>query len=123
MLSVVEKPRISSAATLSGYLVRSPRHEDLGCIEELMVDPSTGRIVYAVLSFGGILGNGGKLFAVPWDALRLDTDQRAFFLDIERERMEAAPQFDEENWPDFSDPDWIERIHQHYGLRPQTLAA
>jgi hypothetical protein len=123
VLAVVDKPRISSAATLSGYLVRSPRHEDLGCIEELMVDPSTGRIIYAVLSFGGLLGNDGKLYAVPWSALSLDTDQRVFFLDFEREQMETAPQFSEENWPDFADPEWSERIHRHFGLRPHTLAA
>jgi len=123
MLAVVDKPRISSAATLSGYLVRSPRHEDLGCIEELMIDPSTGRILYAILSFGGLLGNGGKLYAVPWNALNLDADQRIFLLDMEREQMEAAPKFDVENWPDFGDPDWSEQIHRFYGLRPQTLAA
>src|SRR3954447_1098428 len=94
-LAFADKPRISSAATLSGYLVRSPRHEDLGCIEELMIDPSTGRILYAILSFGGLLGNGGKLYAVPWNALNLDADQRVFLLDMEREQMESAPKFDE----------------------------
>jgi len=123
MLSVVETPRICSAATLSGYLVRSLRHEDLGCIEELMVDPSSGTVIYAILSFGGLLGNGGKLYAVPWNALNLDADQRVFFLNVEREQMENSPKFDEENWPDFADPEWTERIHRHYGLRPQTLAA
>ena len=123
MLSAVDKPRVSSAATLSGYLVRSRRHEDLGCIEELMVDSSSGRIVYAILSFGGSLGNNGKLYAVPWSALNLDTDQRAFFLDLERAQLEAAPKFDEENWPDFADLEWMDRVHRHYGLRSQTLAA
>ncbi len=88
-----------------------------------MVDPLSGRIVYAILSFGGLLGNGSKLYAVPWIALRLDTDQRVFFLDMEREQLEAAPKFDEENWPDFADPDWTERIHRHYGLRPHAIAA
>lgn len=115
--------KVMSAATLSGYLVRNRDNEDLGCIEELMVDPRTGRVAYAVLSLGGFLGFGGKLFAVPWPALELDPEQRVFFLNADRETIERAPAFHEEDWPDFTDQAWGSQIHSYYGLRPYWEAA
>ena len=123
MPSVRNKPRVLSAATLSGYLVRTGDNEDLGAVEELMIDPETGRVQYAVLSIGSLFGFGGKLHAVPWDILRLDSDRRAFVLHADRETLEAAPAFDEDNWPDFGDADWKHRIDSHYGLLPQRNAA
>ncbi len=65
--------RVLSASTLTGDRVRNAAGEDLGKVEEIMLDVPGGRIAYAVLSFGGMLGIGDKLFAVPWSALRLDT--------------------------------------------------
>ena len=118
MISVAGKYKVLSAATLSGYLVRSRSNEDLGCVEELMLDSGTGKIAYAVLSFGGVLGFGGKLFAVPWNALKLDPDQRVLILDADRRRLENAPAFHEEDWPDFADEQWGDQIHSYYGLRP-----
>ena len=123
VLTVVNKPRIISAATMCGYLVRNPENEDLGCIEELMIDPEAGRIAYAVLSLGGILGRGGKLYAVPWMALRLNADQRVFVLEADLRTLETAPAFDEENWPDFSDGEWERRVHDHFGRQPVFEAA
>jgi hypothetical protein len=70
------------------------------------------------LSFGGFLGFGGKLYAVPWNALELDPEQRVFLLDADRQRLEKAPAFHEESWPDFGDLDWSSSVHRYYGLRP-----
>src|SRR6266545_4609381 len=66
--------RVMGASTLTGDSVRNPAGEDLGKIEEIMIDVPTGRVAYAVLSFGGFLGLGDKLFAVPWGNLTLDED-------------------------------------------------
>ena len=68
------KPRILSAGTIAKDKVRNPAGEDLGRIEELMLDLQEGRIAYAVLSFGGVLGLGDKPFAIPWPALSLRPD-------------------------------------------------
>lgn len=114
------KPKVLSAATMSGLLVRNGRDEDLGCVEELMVDPETGKVTFAVLSLGGFIGFGGALHAVPFDRLRLDPDRRVFVLDAEREFLESAPRFDEENWPDFADPEWTGRVYDHYSLQQQA---
>src|SRR2546426_6110910 len=69
---------VLSASTLAGDSVRNAAGEDLGKIDEIMIDIPSGRVAYAVLSFGGFLGMGDKLFAIPWDALKVDEDQQCF---------------------------------------------
>lgn len=115
--------RILSAATLSGYPVRSTEGEDLGCVEELMVLPHAGKIAYAVLSMAGFPGSSGRLFAVPWSALELNLDKRVLVLRADREQLLNAPAFHEEHWPDFADPGWEAAVHKHYGLLPVWEAA
>lgn len=110
--------RLMTVATLSGFLVRDRQSQDLGCFEELMIDAETGRIAYAVLSFGSFLGTGGKLWAVPWNALELNAEQRVFVLDADRATLASAPAFQEEKWPDFTDRAWGLQVHGHYGIRP-----
>lgn len=75
----------------------------------------TGKVAYAVLSFGGFLGMGGKLFALPWAALTLDTENKRFTLSVSKERLESAPGFDSDNWPDMANPEWASGIHTYYG--------
>jgi sporulation protein YlmC with PRC-barrel domain len=110
--------RVMSASSLSGDRVRNAADEDLGKVQELMIDVPTGRVAYAVLSFGGFLGMGDKLFAVPWDALKLDEDEKEFILDADKERLENAPGFDKDNWPDMADANWRTQIYNYYGTKP-----
>jgi hypothetical protein len=63
-----------------------------------------------VLSFGGFLGIGTKLFAIPWNAMQLDTENHAWILDVSEERLRQAPGFDKDNWPDMSDPGYRQQI-------------
>ena len=83
-----------------------------------MIDVDTGQIAYAVLSFGGFLGFGDKLFAIPWNALKLDAANKVFKLNIERKVLKSAPGFDKDNWPDMADSAWGYEIYQHYGYEP-----
>ena len=62
---------------------------------------------------------GKKLFAVPWNALRLDTANKRFELDVEKDRLKNAPGFDKDDWPDMADPSWVDKIHSYYGTKPQ----
>src|SRR5438105_2024602 len=110
--------RVMSAGTLAGDRVRNSAGEDLGKIEEIMIDVATGRVAYAVLSFGGFLGMGDKLFALPWDALQLNEDEHEFILDVDKATLENAPGFDKENWPDMADENWASQIYGHYGSKP-----
>src|SRR5579884_1025973 len=96
--------RVLAASTLAGDSVKNSAGEDLGKIDEIMIDIPSGRIAYAVLSFGGFLGMGDKLFAVPWSALKVDEDEKCFILNVDKRTIEEAPGFDKDNWPDMSDP-------------------
>src|SRR5438105_9704065 len=96
--------RVMSAGTLAGDHVRNAAGDDLGKLEEIMLDVPTGRVAYAVLSFGGFLGMGNKLFAVPWDALTLDEENHEFILNVDKQTLDNAPGFDKDNWPDMADP-------------------
>src|SRR5438445_12971392 len=83
--------RVLSASTLAGDRVKNAAGEDLGKIDELMIDIPTGRVAYAVLSFGGVLGLGDKLFAIPWRALRVDEDEKQFIFNVDKRQLENAP--------------------------------
>jgi sporulation protein YlmC with PRC-barrel domain len=111
-------PFLMGADTLVGNDVYNRDSQDLGDIKEIMLDMRTGRVSYAVLSFGGFLGMGEKLFAVPWDALKLDTENKRFVLDVDKTRLQGAPGFDKSHWPDMADATWEKGIHAYYGTKP-----
>ncbi len=111
-------PQLMSAGTLTGDKVVNTRNDALGKIEEIMLDVPSGRIAYAVMSSGGILGVGNKLFAIPWQALQLDTRNECFVLDIDTEQLENAPGFNQDHWPSMADPQWAASVHAYYGRRP-----
>ena len=106
------------ASTITGDKVVNAAGEDLGKIDEIMLDTPTGRVAYAVLYFGGFLGMGDKLFAIPWDQLSLDEDDEHFVLNVDRAKLEQAPGFDNDNWPDMADQSWRSQIYSYYGSAP-----
>jgi sporulation protein YlmC with PRC-barrel domain len=116
-------PALMGADTLIGDSVVNAADDDLGDIKEIMLDMQTGQVAYAVLSFGGFLGMGDKLFAVPWQALHLDTVNKRFVLDIDKERLQNAPGFDKDAWPDMADAQWAQHIHSFYGTDPTRSGA
>jgi sporulation protein YlmC with PRC-barrel domain len=111
-------PSLMGADTLMGNDVYNHKEEDLGDIKEIMLDMRSGKIAYAVLSFGGFLGMGEKLFAVPWKALTLDTVNKRFILNVEKDRLNDAPGFDKDAWPDMADLTWAAGVHSYYGTKP-----
>ncbi len=113
-------PALMGANTLDGNDVYNRQDEDLGDIKEIMLDMRNGKIGYAVLSFGGFLGMGDKLFAVPWDALTLDTKNKRFVLDVNKDRLKDAPGFDKDKWPNMADESWAKGIHSYYGTTPHS---
>jgi len=106
------------AHQLTGYAVVTPADEKLGVIEGIMLDIQSGRIAYAVLSFGGFLGMGDKLFAIPWTALTLDLSVGHFILNVSKADLERAPGFDRDHWPAMSDSQWATQVHGFYDVVP-----
>jgi sporulation protein YlmC with PRC-barrel domain len=111
--------QVLSASTLIGDGVRNEAGDSLGKIEEIMLDLHTGRVAYAVLSFGGFMGVGNKLFAVPWSAMDLDLENHEFILDMDEERLKDAPGFDKDNWPSSPDRAFINEVYSYYQVEPQ----
>ncbi len=112
-----DNPDFLSASTLKGDKVVNRAGEDLGKIEEFMIDLQNGRIAYAVLSFGGFLGMGDKLFSIPWQALNLRVHEHAFVLDVPKETLENAKGFDKDNWPLTTREDLF-ITYTYYGYQP-----
>jgi sporulation protein YlmC with PRC-barrel domain len=103
---------------LTGDSVHNPAGEHIGKIEDFMLDLATGRVRYAVLSFGGMMGFGDKLFAIPPEALTIDTEHKRLVLDVDKDRLKNAPGFDKHAWPDFADGALGTKVYQYYGHKP-----
>lgn len=110
-------PEVMSARSLAGDAVVNLKGENVGDIKDVMIDMRTGKVSYAVLSFGSILGVGAKLFAVPWAALTIDGPKKRFVLNVAKDRLKDAPGFDKDHWPNMADLSWEAKIHRHYGIQ------
>ncbi len=106
------------ARHIEGMVVKNPEGQDLGKVEDVVIDMGTGKVRYAVLSFGGFLGVGDKLFAVPFHSLRVEHDAKAktshFVANIDKKTLENATGFDKKDWPDFADPKFGESNDRHF---------
>jgi sporulation protein YlmC with PRC-barrel domain len=101
-------PKVLTASTLKGDKVTNAKGEDLGKVEEIMLDLERGQVAYVVLSFGRVnwMPNN-KLFAVPWGALSLSFHDRKFILNVSKETLKLAPGFDRDKWPEVADFSWL----------------
>ncbi len=100
-----------------GMKVKNPAGEDLGDIKDVMIDLEAGRIAYAVLSFGGFLGLGDKYFAIPPDQFEFSYED-TLILNVDKSKLENAPGFDKDNWPDMADREWSSTVYSYYGSNP-----
>jgi len=113
-----QSPIVKVSKEVIGRKVINPQGENLGKVEEVMIDAIPSRVAYAVLSFGGFLGVGDKLFAVPWQALDWNPQQQAFVINADKRFLENAPGFDKNNWPDMSDTTLRTSIYSYYKAEP-----
>jgi len=116
--AVSTHPNVLSTSAIIGDSIVNRTGENLGKIEELMLDLEMGRVAYAVLSFGGVPGTNEKLFAVPFEALKLDATREHFTLDVDKDKLKNAPSFDMSNPPKASDRTWGSEVYKFYGYKP-----
>jgi sporulation protein YlmC with PRC-barrel domain len=110
--------RTLGASTLQGDKVVNLEGQDIGKIEELMIDVVSGRVAYAVLSFGGMLGMGGKLFALPWSTLTIDETKKRFVVNVNKQTLDQMQGFDKDHWPDLGDLDYAQGVYRQWGATP-----
>lgn len=113
--------RVLSVQSLLGDNVRNPKGEDLGEIKDIMMNMRSGCIEYMVLKFGGFLGIGEKLFAIPFKAMKVDASKKVFILDIRKEFMENAPGFDKDHWPETNSRHW-EEVNNYWRDHQRALS-
>ncbi len=104
-----------SGKSVQGAPVYSPAGDELGHIEDVRIDPVSGRIVYGVLQFGGFLGIGSDYHPIPFGRLSYDTELEGYVTDLTKEQLEKAPRHSDD-W--YRDREWQDRAHKHYGLDP-----
>lgn len=106
------------SSAIIGTDVVNPQGENLGDIKEVVIDPHSGRVAYGVVSFGGFLGMGEKLFAIPFSAFAYDLANNEYVLDVSRDRLKSAPGFAADKWPTMSDEKWNREVYKYYGRSP-----
>jgi hypothetical protein len=122
-MSEIAAQNLQTSETLSligsdkveGTSLRRPNGEHVGKIERLMIDKASGKVAYAVASFGGFLGLGERRFALPWSALRYNPAQDAYEVDVSEEQLDRAPPIAETSWNDAA---WNAAVFQYYGAVP-----
>jgi sporulation protein YlmC with PRC-barrel domain len=107
--------RLISSNDVQGTDVYDLAGKKIGSIDHLMLEKESGRVTYAVMSFGGFLGLGHSHYPVPWSALKYDTNQGGYVTGVTEQQLKDAPQFSDDSW---MDRDWEARTYKHYGQPP-----
>lgn len=106
---------------VEGTEVRNPDGEYLGTIDRVMIDKISGKVAYAVMSFGGFLGIGDRHHALPWSVLTYDTRLNSYVVALTKEQLEGAPTFDRSEDVDWEDRVWGQRLHDYYRAQPYWM--
>jgi len=109
------------ASKLMGTNIQNSQKENVGQIKDLVIDPSSGLVQYVAVTYGGFLGLGDKLFAVPMAAIKILPDRDnvgkvVLVLDVTKEQMNGDQGFDEQHWPNFSDTKFTGDLFRRYGV-------
>jgi sporulation protein YlmC with PRC-barrel domain len=107
---------------LMGANIQNPKEESVGEVSDIVVDATNGKIRYAAVTYGGVLGIGDKLFAVPWEAFRCvqnpdDANEHHLVLDVTQKTLEGAEGFDQDHWPNLGDPTITNKLDARYGVK------
>jgi PRC-barrel domain len=110
--------RLIAGSRVSGTSVYDTSGQSLGTIEDVMIDKLSGRIAYAVMSFGGFLGIGSQHHPLPWTTLKYDTALGGYVVNLDRQMLEGAPAYSDDETADWEDRAWGQRVHDYYRAEP-----
>ena len=110
-----------SADKVEGTAVYDRAGEKLGTIDKIMIDKISGKVPYAVMSFGGFLGMGESYHPLPWNVLDYDTNKGGYVVDLDPDLLKGAPTLGRDETVDWRDEAWNRRLHDYYGVTPYWL--
>ena len=114
------KIRDMRASKIIGAKVENPKGEELGDVQDLIVNADDGRVNYAILAFGGTLGFGEKLFAYPMNRFKASASGEELVLNASEKEMKNAPGFDRSKWPTFGMGGYRGEVEKHFGQTAKT---
>ncbi len=117
-VAIEETDRLIASDKVEGTAVYNRQDEHLGTVHNFMVDKASGRVAYAVMSFGGFLGMGQSYHPLPWRALKYDASRAGFVVDLDRSQLQKAPSYTADDQPNWSDRAYGNRIDEFYGMPP-----
>jgi sporulation protein YlmC with PRC-barrel domain len=109
-----------TATSIIGDKVENPQGDNLGKIDNLMINLRDGRVEYAVVEMGSFLGIGGKLFAIPFSELHVDPVKEVFILRRTKEYLKNIPGFDKTHWPDTNAHEYYRDVNTYWGTSYQS---
>ena len=113
-----ETTRLIGSDKVEGTAVRRSNGDKVGSIERVMIDKRSGKVAYAVMSFGGFLGIGDEYRALPWNVLKYNEDLDAYELNVNEDQLRGAPA-PERGWDTGTvDRGWERNIHDYYRVSP-----
>jgi len=112
-----ETPSLISADKVEGTSVYNQEGEKLGNVEDIMIDKRSGRVAYAVLSFGGFLGMGEKHHPLPWSVLTYDTERDGYIVPLSKDVLKGAPAYGDNDRPMWDDPAWNTNVYNYYHVK------
>ncbi|HET6197868.1 MAG TPA: PRC-barrel domain-containing protein [Acetobacteraceae bacterium] len=110
--------RLIAADQVEGTSIYNPAGDNLGSVQDVMIDKISGKIAYAVVGFGGFLGIGDRHYPLPWEKLKYDTNMGGFVVDLDKRTLEGAPSYADNDTVGWEDPAWGKRVYDYYGARP-----
>ena len=118
MEAVQETSSLIASDKVQGTNVYNTAGDNLGSIHDLMIDKLSGKVAYAIMSFGGFLGIGNQYHPLPWSVLKYDTAMEGYVVHLDKSQLERAPAYDVGTEPAWGDREYETRIHDYYGVGP-----
>jgi sporulation protein YlmC with PRC-barrel domain len=120
-VALEETGKLIAASKVEGTNVYNGRGDSLGSIYDVMIDKRSGKVAYAIMSFGGFLGIGEEYHPLPWNLLNYDTSMGGYVVDLDKDRLMGAPRFGSNDRPNWTDPKFTRGIDDYYGVPPYTM--
>lgn len=115
-------PIVKASEEVIGVNVENTNGDNLGKIREIMLDKHSGVVKFVVLDFGGFLGIGNKLFAMPWEIFSFDAARDCFVISVSKEKLESLEGFDKDNWPNMAEATWGHSLYQQFDVKENVRA-